>query len=153
MSRGHRMSRGHCTGSNNTAWGNAPGTRTAPKHGWSTTKNKNTGDRTPGTEEHRGQGMIEKGCREKRTQALRGRNLALRGPNLARRGRNRGRDISVDSAQMVPAGSTSSYLSSLLFKAHWTQEFMPQKLHLQSGSDFPLCSVFVEIQRFRCNTL
>ncbi len=47
---------------------------------------------------------------------------------------------------VLPAGSTSSYLSSPLFKAHGTQEFMPQKIHLQSGSDFP-CGVFVEKHR------
>ncbi len=56
-----------------------------------------------------------------------------------------GRDIAVDSAPRVPAGSTSSYLSSLLFKAHGTQEFMPQKKIIPNRVVTFRCSVFVEI--------
>ena len=67
---------------------------------------------------------LECDCREKRTQAMRGRNL--------------GRDISVDSAPMVRAVSASRYLPRLHFKAHWTQEFMPQKIHRQIDTQFHL---------------
>ena len=60
--------------------------------------------------------------REKRTQALRGRNL--------------GRDTSVDSAPRVRAVSASLCPSRLSFSAHWTQELMPPKIHFQTGVHF-----------------
>jgi hypothetical protein len=59
--------------------------------------------------------------REKRTQALRGRNL--------------GRDIPADSAPMVRAVSASLCLP---FPPHWTQELMPSKIHRQTAGQIQI---------------
>jgi hypothetical protein len=62
--------------------------------------------------------------REKRTQALRGRNL--------------GRDIPADSDGMVRAVSASLCLPGLPFPPHWTQELMPSKIHRQTAGQIQI---------------